>query len=94
MTFTATGRLETLGTMVHFQFNPSVPISPEIAGFKKNTTLKDRVHCVCIVIDGSTAGVLPEKMLEKIKAIQAKMNLISNVSYSVRVYASQFHQVE
>ena len=33
---------------------------------------------MCIVIDGSTAGVLPEKMLEKIKAIQAKMNLKSN----------------
>lgn len=56
-----------------YQFNPSVPISPEIPGFKKNTTLDDRMHCVCIVIDGSTAGVLPEKMLEKIKAIQAKV---------------------
>ena len=58
-----------------FQFNPSVPISQEIAGFKKNPTLKDRIHCVCIVIDGSTAGVLPEKLLEKIKAIQTKMNV-------------------
>lgn len=58
-----------------YQFNPSVPISQEIAGFKKNPTLKDRIHCVCIVIDGSTAGVLPEKLLEKIKAIQTKMNV-------------------
>ena len=57
------------------QFNPSLPISAEISGFKKNTTLKDKVHCVCIVIDGSTAGVLPEKMLEKIKAIQAKIHV-------------------
>lgn len=56
-----------------YQFNPSVPISPEIPGFKKNTTLNDRIHCVCIVVDGSTVGVLPEKMLEKIKAIQAKI---------------------
>lgn len=58
-----------------YQFNPSLPISQEIAGFKKNPTLKDRIHCVCIVIDGSTAGVLPEKLLEKIKAIQTKMNV-------------------
>ena len=42
-------------------------------GFKKNTTLEDRMHCVCIVVDGSTVGVLPEKMLEKIKAILAKI---------------------
>lgn len=56
-----------------YQFNPSVPVSPEIPGFKINTTLKDRIHCVCIVVDGSTVGVLPEKMLEKIKAIQAKI---------------------
>lgn len=58
-----------------YHFNPSLPISSEIQGFKKNTTLKDRIHCVCIVIDGSTAGVLPEKMLEKIKAIQSKIHI-------------------
>lgn len=57
-----------------YLFNPSAPISPEIPGFKKNTTLKDKIHCVCIVIDGSTAGILPEKMLEKIKGMQAKMH--------------------
>lgn len=56
-----------------YQFNPSVPITPEVPGFKKNATFNDRIHCVCIVIDGSTAGVLPEKILEKIKAIQAKI---------------------
>ena len=55
------------------QFNPSVPITPEMPGFKKNTELGDRMHCVCIVVDGSTVGVLPEKMLEKIKAILAKI---------------------
>ena len=62
----------------YFQFNPSAPISADIQGFKKNTSLKDRIHCVCIVIDGSTADILPEKMLEKIKAIQAKMHLRRN----------------
>ena len=45
-----------------------------IPGFKKNTQLKDQIHCVCIVIDGSTAGVLPDKLLEKIKAIQTKVH--------------------
>lgn len=58
-----------------YQFNPSVPISSEILGFKRNPTLNDRIHCVCIVIDGSTAGVLPEKILGKLKAIQSKVYL-------------------
>ena len=61
-----------------FQFNPSLPISSEITGFKKNTTLKDRIHCVCIVIDGSSAGALPEKMLEKIKSMQPKIHVRGN----------------
>ena len=63
-----------IGHTFNFQFNPSVPISSDIPGFKKNTQLKDQIHCVCIVIDGSTAGVLPDKLLEKIKAIQMKVH--------------------
>ena len=65
-----------------FQFNPSLPISPEISGFKKTTTLKDRIHCVCLVIDCSTADVLPEKMLEKIKAIQSKIHVRGMVAFT------------
>ena len=61
--------------LLFFQFNPSVPISPEIPGFKKSTSLREKIHCVCLVIDGSTGGVLPEKMLEKIKSIQAKIHI-------------------
>ena len=53
-------------------------ISPEIPGFKKSPTLSDRIHCVAIVVDGSTVGVLPEKVLEKIKAIQAKIRSRGN----------------
>lgn len=56
-----------------YDFNPSVPISPQILGFKKSPSLKDKIHCVCFVIDGSTAGVLPESILERIKAIQSNI---------------------
>ena len=61
--------------ILYFQFNPTVPISTEIPGFERNTTLKDRIHCVCFVIDGSTAGVLSEKILQCIKEIQRKIYL-------------------
>ena len=73
---------DKISISISFQFNPSVPISPEIPGFKKNTTLNDGIHCVCIVVDGSTVGVLPEKMLEKIKAIQAKIRQRGNFAPS------------
>ena len=33
--------------------------------------MTDRIHCVCMIIDGSTATVLPDTMLEKIKSIQS-----------------------
>ena len=32
--------------------------------------MAERIHCVCMIIDGSTATVLPELLLEKIKSIQ------------------------
>ena len=37
---------------------------------------------MCLVIDCSTAGVLPEKMLEKIKAIQSKIHVRGMVAWS------------
>lgn len=56
-----------------YQFNPSTPISPDIPGFISTPTLNEKIHCVCFVVDGSTAAVLPEKMLDKIKALQMKV---------------------
>ncbi|XP_053392905.1 interferon-induced protein 44-like [Mercenaria mercenaria] len=56
-----------------YQFNPSTPISPDISGFNSKPTLNDKIHCVCFIIDGSTATVMSEKMLEKIKSLQSKV---------------------
>ncbi|XP_060577917.1 interferon-induced protein 44-like [Ruditapes philippinarum] len=54
-----------------YQFNPSTPISPDTTGFVASPTLNHKIHCVCFIIDGSTASVMSEKMLEKIKALQS-----------------------
>ncbi|XP_060580071.1 interferon-induced protein 44-like, partial [Ruditapes philippinarum] len=56
-----------------YQFNPSTPISPDTTGFVASPTLNHKIHCVCFIIDGSTASVMSEKMLEKIKALQTKV---------------------
>ncbi|XP_060577910.1 interferon-induced protein 44-like isoform X2 [Ruditapes philippinarum] len=56
-----------------YQFNPSTPITPDTTGFVASPTLNHKMHCVCFIIDGSTASVMSEKMLEKIKALQSKV---------------------
>ncbi|CAG2189890.1 unnamed protein product [Mytilus edulis] len=56
------------------QFNPSLPISPEIPGFITSPQLSDKIHCVAFVMDSSTVDVLPEKVLERIKSLQTRLN--------------------
>ncbi|XP_045187841.2 interferon-induced protein 44-like [Mercenaria mercenaria] len=56
-----------------YQFNPTTPISSEIHGFVTSPTLGNKIHCVCFVFDGNTATILSEKMLEKVKSMQAKV---------------------
>ncbi|CAC5368437.1 unnamed protein product [Mytilus coruscus] len=57
-----------------FQFNPSVPVTPDITGFVATPQLADKIHCVVFVIDGSTVDVMPEKVIEKMKGFQIHMN--------------------
>jgi len=58
----------------YFQFNPSVPISPDTHGFIGSPQLTDKIHCVAFVIDCSTVDVIPEKVLERIKSLQTRLN--------------------
>ncbi|XP_076095598.1 interferon-induced protein 44-like [Mytilus galloprovincialis] len=56
------------------QLNPSVPLSTDIPGFVTIPHLSDKIHCVVFVIDGSTIDVMPEKVIERMKALQSRMN--------------------
>lgn len=56
------------------QFNPSVPLSTDIPGFLTSPHLSEKIHCVVFVIDGSTVDVMPEKVIERIKTLQSRMN--------------------
>ena len=51
-----------------------VPFTPDTPGYIKNPDLENKIHCVAFVIDGSTADVLPEKKLKRIKDLQIRMN--------------------
>ncbi|XP_062573345.1 interferon-induced protein 44-like [Saccostrea cucullata] len=51
----------------HYIFNPVDSASAKVPGFVKDPTLKDRMHVVVFVIDGSTLDVLPEDTLKKLK---------------------------
>ncbi|KAJ6656266.1 hypothetical protein lerEdw1_003922 [Lerista edwardsae] len=53
-------------------FNPSTPIHPNVPGYIKCPSLKDQIHCVVFVIDGSKVEILPAKLEEKLKDIRRK----------------------
>ncbi|XP_061167732.1 interferon-induced protein 44-like isoform X2 [Saccostrea echinata] len=55
----------------HYTFNPFEKASTKVPGFVKDPTLKDRMHIVVFVIDGSTIDVLPEIIIKKLKYIKA-----------------------
>ncbi|KAL3882748.1 hypothetical protein ACJMK2_029059 [Sinanodonta woodiana] len=57
-----------------YQFNPSASITPEVQGFNKNPALKDKIHCVAFVIDGSTIDFIAKPIMEKFKSMQTRMN--------------------
>jgi hypothetical protein len=51
-----------------------VPISPDSHGFIASSQLTDKIHCVAFVIDCSTVDVIPDKVLERIKGLQTRLN--------------------
>ncbi|XP_061167731.1 interferon-induced protein 44-like isoform X1 [Saccostrea echinata] len=51
----------------HYIFNPVDSASAKVQGFVKDPTLKERMHVVVFVIDGSTLDVLPEDIIKKLK---------------------------
>ncbi|KAL3875158.1 hypothetical protein ACJMK2_038086 [Sinanodonta woodiana] len=57
-----------------YQFNPSSPITTDIPCFIDRPELKNRIHCVVFVLDGSTVDVFPQTILDKIKQVQIRMN--------------------
>ncbi|XP_023930844.1 uncharacterized protein LOC106166954, partial [Lingula anatina] len=54
----------------HFQFNPAVRITRKSPGFVKDPGLADVIHCVALVIDGSTYKVMPPKVKDRLLAIR------------------------
>lgn len=57
-----------------YQFNPLVPFTPETPGYIKDPKLKDKIHCVAFVIDGSTVDVMSDKVQKQMKDLQVRMN--------------------
>ena len=59
---------------VQFQFNPAMPITPESQVFVEKPSVKDKVHCVVYVIDGTTVNDIPIKVMDKMTSFQKLMN--------------------
>lgn len=54
----------------HYTFNPVEKASTKTPGFVKEPTVKDRIHAVGFVLDGSTLDVLSEGVVSKLKDIK------------------------
>ncbi|XP_065936898.1 interferon-induced protein 44 [Magallana gigas] len=55
----------------HYTFNPVEKASTKTPGFVKEPTVKDRIHVVVFVLDGSTLDVLSERVVSKLKDIKS-----------------------
>lgn len=52
------------------QFNPAAPATKDTPGFVKEPTIKDIIHTVVFVIDGSNVEVMPDEIVKKLKDIK------------------------
>ncbi|XP_070816550.1 interferon-induced protein 44-like [Chaetodon trifascialis] len=59
-----------------YQFNPSAPLHADAHGYRKSSSLKDKIHCVAYVIDACKVSIMPTKLEEKLDAIRKKVNLM------------------
>nr|XP_060629776.1 interferon-induced protein 44-like [Anolis sagrei ordinatus] len=57
-----------------YQFNAAGPMEPTSPGYIKNTSFKDEIHCFVFIIEAPKIEILPDSMLEKLKAIRRKTN--------------------
>ncbi|XP_042320170.1 interferon-induced protein 44-like [Sceloporus undulatus] len=57
-----------------YQFNPSASMQPTASGYVKCPSLKDQIHCVVFVIDGSKIEILPDNLGGKLREIRRKSN--------------------
>ncbi|KAK3576748.1 hypothetical protein CHS0354_005587 [Potamilus streckersoni] len=57
-----------------YEFNPSSPITPEDSGFIHRPGLKEMVHCVVFVFDGSTLERIPQPVWDKLNHLLLRMN--------------------
>ncbi|XP_052679954.1 interferon-induced protein 44-like [Crassostrea angulata] len=55
----------------HYMFEVDSTVSKKILGFVKEPTVKDRIHVVVFVLDGSTLDVLSEGVVSKLKDIKS-----------------------
>lgn len=56
--------------MCILQFNPAAPATKDTPGFVKEPTIKDMIHTVVFVIDGSNVEVMPDDIVKKLKDIK------------------------
>ncbi|XP_062590729.1 interferon-induced protein 44-like [Saccostrea cucullata] len=74
----------------NYKFNPVAAASSDINGFQKHPTLKDKIHLVVFVLDGSTFDVIPEGISKKLMDIR---EMIIDRGIPLLVFATKIDKV-
>ena len=53
---------------------PVSPNFPEVQGFVERPRLKDKIHCAAFVVDASSIEVMSDKVTQRLKELQTRMN--------------------
>lgn len=73
-----------------YKFNPAAPATKDTPGFIKEPTMKDRIHTVVFVIDGSNVEVMPDGIIKKLNDIK-EMLIVRDIP--LMVFATKIDKV-
>ncbi|KAG7315527.1 hypothetical protein KOW79_020393 [Hemibagrus wyckioides] len=55
-----------------YSFNPFKPIAKDNTKYLSNPSLKDKVHCLVTVVPGDRISLIPDEVIQKMKAVREK----------------------
>jgi hypothetical protein len=62
-----------------------VPFTTDTPGYLKDPKLRDKIHCVAFVIDGSTIDAIPDTIHKQFKDLQVRINHRSKIYMFVKL---------
>ena len=71
--------------LLSLQFNPLRPITEDDPKYKKNPTLKDRIHCLVAVLPADTVSVMDNEKIRQMRVVREKARILGE-SYNIYMF--------